>query len=327
LALQGRPSRLLWLLRRLGFVLLALASQSSSTVAQLGQAITIYVRAPDGSVFSQIAEVALIDAFGQTIEHANTIGGRTEFLNVKEGTYTLEVTCAGYEKHAETVQVDSTGGGVFIATMRAIQDARKNAAAAPGPPILAPKAQKELAKGQEALRDKDWKLAQQHLDAAYKLVPNNPDVNYLFGYYWAQVDDWTKAKSYWEKSLSMAPEHSGALLGLSEANMREGKYAEAIPLLNRLSEVSSTSWRPHAMLAEAYLHQKMLPESIVEAERALELGKGAALSVEPVLVHALVLHGERPRAIETLRIHVQAYPSDARSKKLLEALEQSEATQ
>ena len=327
MALQERLSHLLWLLGRLGFVLLILVSQSSSTAAQLGQGITIYVRSPDGSVFSQMAEVALMDSFGQTIERANTIGGRTQFFGVIEGTYTLEVSCAGYEKHTETVQVDSTGGGVFIATMRGTQDARKNASASSGPPILTPKAQKELEKAQEALRAKDWKLAQERLDAAYKLVPNNPDVNYLLGYYWAQVDDWAQAKSYWKKTLSLAPEHSRALLGLSEVAMREGKFADSIPLLKHSIEVSPTSWRPHAMLAESYLHQKLLQESIQEAERALDLGREAATSVEPVLVHALVLHGERPRAIETLRIHVQAYPSDARSKKLLEALEQSETAQ
>jgi Flp pilus assembly protein TadD len=326
LALHRGFLRLAWLLCCSGFVLLALASPSSSTATQLGQGVTIYVRAPNGSPLSQIAEVELIDPLGQSIEHANTIGGRTQFPDVIAGTYTLHVNCAGYERYIESVQVDSSGGGIFVATMRPMPDARKNATAAPGPPILTPKAQKELDQAQESLNNKNWKLAQQHLEAAYQLVPNNPDVDYLFGYYWAKMDDWTKAKSYWEKTLSLAPEHSRALLGLSEATMREGKFADAIPLLKHAIEVAPNSWQPHAMLAEAYLHEKLFTESIAEAEQALKLGQEAAISVEPVLVHALVLHGERQRALENLRIHVQTYPNDARSRKLLENLEQSGTT-
>jgi tetratricopeptide (TPR) repeat protein len=195
-----------------------------------------------------------------------------------------------------------------------------------GPPVLTPAAQKELAKAAEALRAKNLKQAQEHLSAAYRLIPNNPEVNYLFGFYYAQTDDWTRAKLFWEKTLSFAPGHSRALLALGEAMVRERRFADAIPYLTRLVETAPTAWQPHAILAEVYLHQNLLPESIQQAQRALELGHDAAINVQSVLVRALVLHGERQRAVQILQIQVQSHPDDLRSKKLLEALQKSETT-
>src|SRR5260370_24544890 len=94
--------------------------------------------------------------------------------------------------------------------------------------LLAPKAQKELGKALEALRANKPAEARSHLDAAYRLAPNHPAANYLFGVYYFQMKDQEKAKSHWTKALEFDPKHVCALLSLSEALMREQKLPDAV---------------------------------------------------------------------------------------------------
>lgn len=288
--------------------------------------IKIYVRAADGSQFAQIAQVSLVDESHQVVEQATTHGGIVEFYGVKGGNYTLEVVAAGYEKSVESLDIGNSGGGVFHISLKPTSDARESHTAT-GPPLLSPAAQKELVKSSQALRSNNLKDARTHLDAAARLVPSNPEVNYLFGLYWAKGGDWPQAKACWEKTLSLSPNNLSALLALSEALIREKKYPEAMKLLNQAVDKAPSTWRPHAMLAEAYLKQGMLEESIQQSERALELGHDQATPVQPILLRALLLHGDTPRAIEILRAQVQSHPDDMTSKLQLQKLEGPAAPQ
>jgi len=192
-----------------------------------------------------------------------------------------------------------------------------------GPPILAPKLQKELGKALEALRADKPAEARRHLDAVYRSAPNDADANFLLGICAAEMNDWVRAKSYWEKVLVLAPKHLSALLSLSQALMRENKSAEAAQYLNRALEAEPTSWRAHAVLADACLRQGLLDESIEHAERALELGHCQAGIVQPVLARAFHLHGDQDRAIHVLQEYLQDHPTDAAATKQLGNLQAS----
>lgn len=69
------------------------------------------------------------------------------------------------------------------------------------------------------------------------------------------------------------------------------------------------------------MRQGSLEESIKQAERALELGHGQAMVVQPVLGAALARKGEKERAIATLKSYLAERPSDAEAKKLLDRLQ------
>ena len=188
-------------------------------------------------------------------------------------------------------------------------------------PILGFKLQKELGKALEALRANKPADARHHLDAVYRSAPGDADANFLFGVYSSQMNDWVHARNYWEKVLALYPNHLGALLSLGGALMRESKPNEAAQYLNRAVEAEPTSWRPHAALADAYLRQGRLEESINQAERALELGHGQAGIVQPLLARALNLHGDRERAIRVLQAYLRENASDAAAAKQLENLQ------
>ncbi len=308
--------------------ILGLSVASPSAALQFGGTgiadIKVYVRALDGSQLAQIAQVTLMNQVNQVVEQATTRGGFAELHGVQSGGYTLEVIASGYEKHVESLEIGESGGGIFNIALQPGGDARE-ARASIGPPVLSPSARKELAKSSEALRANNLKEARIHLDRAYQLAPSNPEVNYLFGLYFAKTSDWSQAKTFWQKTLSLSPDHLRATLALSEALIREKHSPDAIELLNHAADSSPDAWRPHALLAEAYLQQGALEESIHQSERALELGHVQALSVEPILVRALLQHGDKQRAIDILRAELESHPDDFARKQQLQDLEGSAA--
>lgn len=190
-------------------------------------------------------------------------------------------------------------------------------------PVLGSKLQKELGKALEALRSNKPSDARGHLDAVYRAAPGDADANFLFGVYSSQTNDWVRAKSYWEKVLSLSPNHLGALLSLGSVLMRESKPNEAAQYLHRAVEAEPTSWRAHGVLADAYFRQGELDECIKQAERALELGHGQAAVVQPLLARALQLRGDRERALLVLQSYLEEQPEDLTAVKLLKSLQGS----
>lgn len=188
-------------------------------------------------------------------------------------------------------------------------------------PVLGPKLQKELGKALEALRANKPADARRHLDAVYRSAPGDADANFLFGVYSSQMNDWVQAKGYWKKVLALSPNHLGALLSLSGALMRESRPNEAAPYLNRAVEAEPTSWRAHAVLADVCLRQGLLDESIHHAERAVELGHGQAGIVQTLLARALLLRGDKERAILVLQSYLHEHSEDSAATKLLKNLQ------
>ena len=92
----------------------------------------------------------------------------------------------------------------------------------------------------------------------------------------------------------------------------------------RAIETEPSSWRPHAILAEAYYLQRSRDEAIKEAERAVELGRGQAAMIEPLLAQCLADRGEKDRAIRILQAYGQDHPDDASAKKQLSSLQNAQ---
>jgi tetratricopeptide (TPR) repeat protein len=214
-------------------------------------------------------------------------------------------------------------------SMKAAADVRLEAKAektapAVAPAVLAPNAQKQIGKALEALRANKLREARSHLDAAYRLAPTSPDVNYIFGVYSSQANNLDEAKSYWTKALELNPKHLSSLLSLSDLLLRGKKTDEALPLLKRATEAEPSSWRSHALLCHALLMQGSLDEAIEQAERALELGHGPATIIEPLLATALAGRGDTKRAISVLQGFLKEHPADATAKEQLQGLQTSQ---
>lgn len=282
--------------------------------------LDIQVKGANGGPIDVMAMVTLISYTGQISGQGTTQGGNISFKGITPSRYRIEVVASGYAKAVRELDDSEMRGTRIVIEMRPDSNVEKTA---PGPPqiVLAPKAQKELGKVLEALRANKLSDARSHLDAAYRLAPNHPEVNYLFGVYFSLSRDLEQAKSYWMKTVEFDPRHTSALLALSEALMRERRLPDAEAYGKRAVDADPSSWRAHAILAEVCLQQHLTEEGIKHAERALELGHGEAANVQPLLARALAEGGNRERATRVLQEYVQKHPENTAARQQLESLQ------
>ena len=285
--------------------------------------IDVYVRGADGAPIDVTAVVSLIAPMGQVLSQGTTLGGNIQFKGVAASQYTIQVVAAGYENALKDFDGYNAGASRVIIDMRPSSDG--NAGAGSPEILLAPKAQKELAKALDALRANKPGDARSHLEAAYRMAPNHPAVNYLYGVYFLQMKDEEKAKSYWTKTLEFNPKHVSALLSMSEALLREQKVPDAESYVKKAVEADPNSWRALAILADVLLKEGQPGEAVKEADRAVELGKGQAAMVQPLLARALMESGNKERGEKVLQEYVQAHPDDATARKQLERMQSAQA--
>jgi len=285
--------------------------------------IDIYVKGADGGPIEQTAMVTLVAPTGQVAGQGTTLGGNIKFSGIAASQYTIQVVAAGYENEVKEFDGYNAGASRVIIDMQP-QLSGKTGAGSPQI-LLAPKAQKELAKAVEALRATKPGDARSHLEAAYRMAPNHPAVNYLYGVYFLQMKDQEKAKTYWTKALEFNPKHVSALISMSEALLREQKIPDAASYVKKAVDADPNSWRAHAILADVLLKESQPTEAVKEADRAVELGKGQATMVQPLLARALMESGNQERAGKVLQEYVRAHPDDSAAHEQLETLRFAEA--
>ena len=291
--------------------------------------LVVRVELPDRSPIAEGASVNLYNFSGAPVATTTTVGGRAGFDNLPKASYSLEVIAPGYERFTQSVEISTNGDQQFIyATLVPLAGAKANSAPA-GPPILAPNAQKELNKALETLRADKLDEARKHLEKLSRSAPSNPDVNYLWGMYYAQRKDWTRAQGYWEKAIQFSPHHGFSLAALGQLSVQNGDFPKAIDYLTRAVEASPSSWRNEQQLAEAYLLRDEAGQAQKHAERAIELGKDRASPAQLVLAKALLRQNQPQLAQKALIALLSRQPSGVDSQeasKLLETLKQPVAS-
>jgi len=294
-------------------------SLSQSSDPELTANLMVTVRDESGGANSLIALVTISRMEGGMFRQASTDNGQVQFEGLRPGLYTIKVSAAGYEDSVQTVDVDA---GIIIAQAQLRPNGEAAAAAQhpPGLPVLSPKAQKLAAEVWKSLQENKLDNAHAALEKLYQLAPANPDVNYMYGLYEVRVNDQAQAHSYWQKAIEIYPKHVGALLQLSQAALQQNKPGEAMPLLNTALEAAPSSWRAHAMMAQALLEQKQFPQAEKEAGRAIDLGHTEADAVQPLLARALAAEGEKDRAVQVLQTYLKAHPENTGVQKMLDAL-------
>jgi tetratricopeptide (TPR) repeat protein len=281
--------------------------------------IDIHVKGPNSIPVEGMAVITLTTMTGQFYRQGTTKAGYLRFDGVAPTQYTIQVMASGFETAVEEFNAQGIGPAMVGIELRPISE--EETTDSRGLAVLAPKAQKELGKALEALRAKKPGEARSHLDAAYRLAPNHPEVNYLFGVYERQLNEWGLAKAWWAKVLEVNPKHFQTLLSLSEMLLGEKSPAEAEVYLNRAVEAEPSSWRAHAILADVLLQRGVPAEAVKQAERAMELGHGQAATVQPLLARALLERGDKERAVCVLQAYLQDHPGDVAAKKQFESLQ------
>jgi len=284
----------------------------------IGASIRVFVTEPSGEP-AEMALVTLSPREGGMFRQATTEAGQVEFDNLVAGDYGIQVIAASFQTVLQNVNANAPGVMVHI-MLKAVEGGAANSSGPPAMPLLAPKAQKLVAKAVEALRAGKLDSALGFLDDAHHLAPAHPYIEYLFGIYSARKNDWNAAEEHWQAALKIMPNHLDSLLSMGDALLRQNRVPDALPYINRAVEAAPTSWQPHAMLAQAQLMQKNYDDALHEADRAQELGHSQAASVQVLSARILYAQGNKEKAVTVLEAYLRDHPTDAPAQKMLNFL-------
>jgi tetratricopeptide (TPR) repeat protein len=299
------------------FAFVAIISLAASTHAQRAPAVTtsstviVRVQAPDGGPFDMSADVELSSGSEGTASHQLTRdAGQAEFDNVSAGTYYVVVTAQGYKPAHDSVEVTGFGGSSSVWIRLEPDSGNAPSSNGPGGHVLAPKAQKVEAKGLEYLRAGKFQEAQKQFEAAYKLAPGDPDVNYLLGYTLLQEKDLESAQTYLQRATSIEPHHVSALVALGQLRLQQGNLSAATATLEQAVSLDSENWMAYWSLASAYLRDQQYEKARLDADTAIKFGKGAANGAEIIVGESWAGSGEKEKAIETLESFLRDAPGN-----------------
>jgi tetratricopeptide (TPR) repeat protein len=251
------------------------AESTSSNELSPSLSLDVYLQGPDQASVEEPAALTLLSAERQLCKQGTTKQGHLRWNDLAPMQYEILVFAPGFERVVRLIDAQSTGEVRVIVPLR-------------------PSTSKEN---------------------DYPPFSADPEVNFIFGVYASRLGDRDQAKTYWRKVLELSPDFVPAMVSISEVLLTENKAAEALGYLDRATKADPSNWRTHSVLAEAYLRAGSFREAVQHAERALELGKGEASSVPPLLARALLAE-----AAEVLRTYLQDHPGDVAARKQLEGM-------
>src|SRR5208282_4867141 len=229
-------------------------------------------------------------------------------LGLLFGKYEIEISAVGYLSERKEIQASNTlittRIDVVLHHDPSAVDLNISDEAVPA------KARGALKHAVSALKSANLKEARKSLDAAYKLAPQNPDVNYLLGYVAYEEKDLARSRSYLATAANVSTHNVRALILLGQVELVQEDYPAAATTLEKAVDANSDNWTAHSLLANAYLKLKKYEEARRQAELAIAKGKGGANAANLALGQALVNLGKKDAGIQALKTFVQNSPTD-----------------
>jgi len=239
----------------------------------------------------------------QTTDERSEVG----FGDLPLGHYEVEVSAVGYRTATKEFQAISSFAPINLEIVLEKDPAAVQLNITEGMP---PKARKEAKHGVSALKSGKWDEADKRLGAAYKLAPENPDVNFLLGYLFYQKKDFGRAADFLGNATNLSPHNVQALTLLGRVSLQQEDYGRAVSNLEKAVLADSDYWVAHDLLAASYLKQQKYDKAREQAEMAISQGKSGATASQLVLGQALVNLGQRQEGIQALKDFVAAAPKN-----------------
>ena len=254
----------------------------------------------------------------QTTDDRSEVG----FGDLPVGHYEVEVNAVGYRTATKEFQALSTFTPINLEIVLEKDPTAVQLNVTEGMPK---KARNETKHGVSALKSGKWDEANKRLGAAYKLVPENSDVNFLLGYLYFQKKDFGRAADFLGSATNLSPHNVQALTLLGRVSLQQENYAAAVSNLEKAILADSDYWVAHDLLAASYLKQQKFDKARDEAQLAITKGKGGATASQLVLGQALVNLGQRQEGIQALKDFVVASPKNPSVPQVKALIAQLEA--
>jgi tetratricopeptide (TPR) repeat protein len=258
----------------------------------------------DRQALVQVVRSADQIATWQTTENTS----RSVFSNLTLGSYEAEVSAVGYFGTRLELQVIPGTTNVEIVVNRDPSAVHLDVS----DKLISSNARKETRRAVDSLKSGDLRAAQKHLDAAYKLAPFSPDLNFLLGYLYFQKKNYAQAGEYLVTAAELRPHDAQTLNLLGRTDLARNDYTAARSALQRAVLEDADHWLTHNLLADTYLRQKNYYQARDEAQLAIAKGQKAGEQTgspaQLVLGQALVALGQDEGGIEAFNVFLKQSP-------------------
>jgi tetratricopeptide (TPR) repeat protein len=234
---------------------------------------------------------------------------KADFIGLGIGQYDVQVSAVGYlttEKHVQIVTSQQTVE-LDIVLQQDPSAVDLNTLSND----LPQKVRKEANRALVALKSGNLKDAQKHLDKAYAVAPSSAEINFLFGYLCFQRKDFEKAEPYLQRASALDSHNTPALILLGRVQLRRADFVGAQKALAQATAADPANWQAHELLAEVYLKQRDYEKARLEAQFALDKGKGERSAALLVLGQALANLGHDQEGIQALNTFLQTAPESS----------------
>lgn len=307
--LFGRTIPALFVLVALAFISPAALTQGSSPFSRYGNAsLIVRVTSQGGQPIDLPARVTVSpegDMSGMQQSISNN--GTAQFGRLHGGRYTVSVVIPGYKNAIADVDVLDYGTVETSVAMEIDDDSSQPVVKGM---ILAPKAKKEVEDGMAAMHAGKYPEAQEHLEAAYKLAPGNPDVNDTLGELFLLTKDFDKSQDYLQRAASIDPENVNALVDMGQLRIQQRNFTAAQVPLEKVISFAPQYFFAHWLLGTCYLQSGAYEKARVEAAAAIKAGKGVANDGQFLMGQSLAALGRNADAVAALQLFIRQLPKD-----------------
>jgi tetratricopeptide (TPR) repeat protein len=108
-------------------------------------------------------------------------------------------------------------------------------------------------------------------EAALKIAPREPEVNFGLGYLHWKLSQFDEAKKYLNDELAIDANHAQALVYLADIAMKNNEPEKALPLLQRVVKQRSDIRIAYVDLGAILTQQKRHPEALAALKQAVKL--------------------------------------------------------
>jgi tetratricopeptide (TPR) repeat protein len=262
--------------------------------------IDVTIRDSSGNFLATQANVKLF-LNGTPCDLGSTHDGRISFAIADLGAFTVLVEADGYKPAQQSLIASEPTTLRFDFTLQRQSSSTLPASTADNL-LLAPKAKEALDNAMQALRENNSSQAEQALDLALKLAPNNPHVLYVQGLVQLKQHDWAKAQTVLQRVTQMEPNSARAFSALGMALCNQKKYADAIPPLEKSLALDSTAgWETRWALGESYYHNRRFDDALKVSQEAQASSNGQAPQLDLLLARSLTAVGRYDESAKVLR--------------------------
>jgi tetratricopeptide (TPR) repeat protein len=241
-------------------------------------------------------------------------GGTSDAVfSVPPGDYRVEVRCDGYQLATDEITVaplDLATETYFIVLLKP-SPANASGKSHAGGTIMTPQLQQTIARGVEALHQRNCDQAKKQFQKGVQMAPGNPELAFLMGTAEFCLQHTDLARKSFERAVNLDPNFEKALLSLGEMQLAAGEPGVAIVTLEKALSMNAADWRVHLVLANALWRiDGRLPDAESHASRAADLAGDKGGSARLLLGQIYFAQGKTLEARNTLQKLVEDLPSD-----------------